>query len=156
MIGGGSGDVRSRVLPNGTFLPMIKVPIGSEIEVKTLLHNGAYSAADGVSVSASVVAYHGACWRIVVTARAQSSPGDEPSLGPTLILLRDGGPATLEYVPGSTKLWDERSKIITADLPDGVTQGGISLPYAVPGGTAYFLSFQVRIEANQRQAGEPS
>jgi len=155
-IGGGSGNVRSRVLPNGTFLPLTKVSVGNEVEVKTLLHNGNYTSADGVSVSALITADRGDCWRIVVMARVQSSPGDEPRLGPALILLRDGGPAALEYASGSTKLLDERSHIITADLPDGVTQGGISLPYAVPGGTAYFLSFRAGVKPSQRQSGQPS
>jgi hypothetical protein len=155
-IGGGSGNVRARVLPNGTFLPLTKVSVGNEVEVKTLLHNGNYTAADGVSVSASITVARGDCWRIVVKAKVQSSPGDEPRLGPAIVLLKDGGPAALEYVSGSTKLLDERSHVITEDLPDGVTRGGISLPYAVPGGTAYFLSFRARVKGIQRHSGQPS
>jgi hypothetical protein len=153
-IGGGSGKLKARLLPDGEFVQLLKVSLGSEVEVKALLHNSNFTAADGVSVSASIVGDSGVCWRMMVTARVP--PDGEPRLGPALILLRQGGPAALEYVPGSTRLLDERSHVITADLPDGVTQRGVELPYAVPGGTAYFLSFRVRLKAEQRPEAKPS
>jgi hypothetical protein len=155
-IGRGSGNLKARILPDGEFLQLLEVSLGSEVEVKTLLHNGNFTAADGVSVSASIAGDHGVCWRMMVTARVPSAPDEEPRLGPALILLRQGGPAALEYVPGSTRLLDERSHVITADLPDGVMQRGVSLPYAVPGGTAYFLSFRVRVKAEQSLEAESS
>lgn len=155
-IGSGSGNLKARILPDGEFMQLLEVSLGSEVEVKTLLHNGNYTAADGVSVSASITSDRGMCWRMMVTARVPSAPDEEPRLGPALILLRQGGPAALEYVPGSTKLLDERSHVLTANLPDGVTQRGVALPYAVPGGTAYFLSFRVRVKAEQSLKAESS
>lgn len=155
-IGSGSGNLKARILPDGEFLQLLKVPLGSEVEVKALLHNGNYTAADRVSVSASIAGDSGVCWRMMVTARVPSAPDEEPRLGPALILLRQGGLAALEYVPGSTRLLDERSHVISADLPDGVTQRGVALPYAVPGGTAYFLGFRVRVKTEQSSEAEPS
>jgi hypothetical protein len=144
-IGGGANDVRSRVLPGEEFSTVSRVVAGDEVEVKALLHNGNYTAADGVSVAASISTYQGKCWRVTERVRVQSYPEDTPRLGPALILLEHGGQATLEYVPGSTQLMEEQGNPLATDLADGVTQGGIRLPYAVPGGAAYFLSFRVRV-----------
>lgn len=155
-IGGGANDVRSRVLPGEEFSAVSRVMAGDEVEIKSLLHNGNYTAADGVSVSASISTYRGKCWRVMERVRVQSYPGDTPRLGPALILLEDRGEATLEYVPGSTQLMDEQGNPLTTDLSDGVTQGGIRLPYAVPGGTAYFLSFRVRVRSRERHISPSS
>jgi len=146
IIEGGSGNLRARVLPDGDFQSLLDVSLGNEVEVKALLHNGNYSAADGLSASASIAGDRGVCWRLMLTVKVPSAPGEEPRLGPALIFLRHAGPATLEYVPGSTELLDEQSHVITADLPDGVARGGIALPYDVPGGTAYFLSFRIQVK----------
>lgn len=146
-IGGGANDVRSRVLPGEEFSAVSRVVAGDEVEIKSLLHNRNYTAADGVSVSASISTYQGKCWRVMERVRVQSYPGDTPRLGPALILLAHGGQARLEYVPSSTLLMDEQGNPLTTDLADGLTQGGIRLPYAVPGGTAYFLGFRVRVRA---------
>jgi hypothetical protein len=155
-IGGGANDVRSRVLPGEEFSAVSRVVAGDEVEIKSLLHNRNYTAADGVSVSVSISTYQGRCWRVMERVRVQSYPGDTPRLGPALILLEHRGEATLEYVPGSTQLMDEHGNPLTTDLSDGVTQGGIRLPYAVPGGTAYFLSFRVRIRSRERHISPSS
>lgn len=154
-IDGGDG-LRARILPNGSFRSLINVSVGSEVEVSALLHNSAYSSADDVSVSASISAEGEGCWRIIVTASGPSFPGDHPQLGPSLIRLKHASPAALEYVMGSTSLLDERRRILSTDLRDGVTRGGISLPYAVPGGSAYFLDFRVRIKGRRRQITQSS
>ena len=152
----GGADVRSRVLPSEEFSAVSRVMAGDEVEIKSLLHNGNYTAADGVSVSASISTYQAKCWRVMERVRVQSFPGDTPRLGPALILLEHGGKATLEYVPGSTQLMDEQGNPLATDLSDGVTQGGIRLPYAVPGGTAYFLSFRVRVRSRERHISPSS
>jgi hypothetical protein len=151
-IGGGANDVRSRALPGEEFSTVSRVVAGDEVEIKALLHNGNYTAAEGVSVAASISTYQGKCWRVTERVRVQSYPEDTPQLGPALILLKHGRQATLEYVPGSTQLVEEQGNPLATDLADGVTQGGIRLPYAVPGGTAYFLSFRVRV----RSSGGPA
>jgi hypothetical protein len=153
-IGGSTEDVRTRIPPSGNFLQILNVSIGDEVEVAALLHNPSYGAAEGVSASASISASRGVCWRIFVRVRVQSFPSDHPRLGPALVRLKRGGPATLEYVRGSTELLDEHGRTLAADLADGITQRGISLPYAVPGGTAYLLHFRVRVKA--RHASQPS
>lgn len=135
-----------RLLPNGGFLPLISVSVGTEVEVSARLHNPDYSSAEGVSISASVSGDREACWRIVATASVKSFPVAHPQLGPALIRLQGRSRATLEYVRGSTTLLDEQGHTVVASLPDGVTTGGIALPYAVPGGTAYFLNFRVRVK----------
>lgn len=154
-IDGGSG-MRARVLPGGSFLQVIKVVAGDEVEISALLHNGNFSAADGISVSASISPDHGRCWRLDEAVRVQTSPGGEARLGPALILLENGGPATLRYVQGSTKLEDHEGRTLAVGLPDGMTRGWISLPYSVPGGTAYFLSFRVRVQMRRRHLSRSS
>jgi hypothetical protein len=145
-IGGGTGALRARLLPNGGFLPLISVSVGNEVEVSARLHNPDYSSAEGVSVSASISANREACWRVVATVGVKSFPVGRSQLGPALIRLQGLGRATLEYVAGSTALLDEQGHTLVASLPDGITTGGVALPYAVPGGTAYFLSFRVRVK----------
>lgn len=144
---GGGPAVRVRVLPDGRFVEVARASPGDELEVSAQLFNGDYSAADGVSVSASISSERGRCWRIIEGARAESFPGAHPRLGPVLILLKGGRSAKLGYVSGSTRLVDERGRTLDAELPDGLIHGWLRLPYAVPGGTSYFLSFRVRVRS---------
>jgi hypothetical protein len=154
-IDGGSG-LRVRILPNGEFRQFITASTEDEVEVAVLLHNSAYSSADGVSVFVALASYREACWRIIATASAKTYPDYHARLGPALILLKHAGPASLEYTKGSTELFDEQGRTLATDLRDGVVEGGISIPYAVPGGTAYFLKFRARIMAHPAQTVLPS
>jgi hypothetical protein len=147
-----AGELKVRVVPDGRFHGLIHVPVGSEVEVSALLHNPAYSAAEGISVSASIAADRGTCWRIIAHARTRSLPGVRALLGPSLILLKGGASATLEYVEGSTKLFDEQGRTLAEGLSDDVTTDHILLPYSVPGGTAYYLNFRMRVKARRHNS----
>jgi hypothetical protein len=117
-----------------------------------MLANVEYGSASDISVMASISADRGMCWRIVLDVKEPTSPARRAELGPALILLGHGGPTTLEYVPGSTVLTDEQGQALTGGLPDGITRGWISLPYAVPGGTIYYLNFDVRVRRRRHSA----
>jgi hypothetical protein len=107
-------------------------------------------------VSAALAGYREACWRVIATASAETFPDYHARLGPALILLKHAGTASLEYTKGSTELFDEQGRQLATDLRDGVVKDGISIPYAVPGGTAYFLKFRAHITARPAQAALPS
>jgi hypothetical protein len=153
-IGAGPG-LEARILPNGKFRDLLNAPAGSEVEVSARLHNSAYSAAEVVSIAASISARHQRCWRIVVTVTVLAFPKDHAQVGPALILLKSPGSATLEYVKGSAKLLDEKGHALAEGLSDRVIRDGIALPYAVPGGTSYYLNFRVRIKGG-RHKGRPA
>lgn len=154
-----TGLFSARRLPDGKFVPLVNVSVGDEVEVSARLHNPSYSSAEGVSVSASISADHGACWLITATAHVRSLPSDHPPFGPTLIRLDGGGPAELAYLAGSTSLLDQEGHALATGLADPTAKGGLLIPYAVPGGTAYFLNFRLRVEPARRHrpgAVEPS
>jgi hypothetical protein len=155
-IDGGSGNVRARVLPDGAFREILRASIGDEIEVATLLHNSAFTSAEVSSISASISAERRGCWSIVVTPSVPSSPNEQPVLGPALIRLTHVAPSTLEYVDGSTGLFDEKGHALATELADGVTAKGISLPYGVSGGASDFLKFRLRIRARPGATLSPS
>ena len=146
-IGGGGGSLSARILPSGKFHQLIRTSVGEEVELSARLHNPSYSSAEGISVSLSISAERGICWRIIATAKVQSFPGeDNPRLGPTLILIGRDESGRLEYVKNSARLLDEEGHTLAAGLADDLTKGGLSIPYAVPGGTAYFLNWRFRVK----------
>lgn len=147
-IGGGPG-LRARLLPGGRFLELLDAPARSEVEISAQLHNSAYTAAEVSSVTVPISTHPQRCWRIVAAVTVRTFPEDHPQVGPALILLKSAGSAILHYVQGSTSLLDENGHTLAANLADGVTKRGISLPFAVPGGTAYYLNFRVRIKASR-------
>ncbi len=147
-----SGTLSARLLPSGRFHQLLSATIGDEVEFSALLDNPSYSAAENVSAAALISADHGMCWRIVLAAHTSSLPSADPRLGPTLIRLRHGSSARLVYVAGSTRLFDEQGHILAANLADSVTRHGLSIPYAVPGGTTYYLNFRCRIELRRRRS----
>ncbi len=154
-IGGNGDSLSARVLPNGRFHHLIRTSLGEEVELSARLHNPSYSSAEGISVSLSISAERGVCWRIIATAKVRSFPGeDHPRLGPTLIRIGRGQSGRLEYVKGSARLLDEKGQTLAAGLADDLTKGGLSIPYAVPGGTVYFLNWRFRVKpARKHGAG---
>jgi len=146
-IGGGGGSLSARILPNGRFHQLIRISVGEEVELSARLHNPSYSSAEGISVSLSISAERGICWRILAIANVQSFPGeDHPQLGPALIRIGRGESGRLEYVRSSARLLDEKGHTLAAGLADDLLKGGLSIPYAVPGGTAYFLNWRFRVK----------
>lgn len=135
---GGSGDsLSARVLPNGRFHHLIRTSVGEEVELSARLHNPSYLSAEGISVSSSISAERGVCWRMIATAKVRSCPGeDHPRLGPTLIRIGRGQSGRLEYVKGSARLLDEKGHTLAAGLADDLIKGGLSIPYAVAGSGA--------------------
>lgn len=147
-IAGGGGSLSARTLPNGRFHQLILTSLNEEVELSARLDNPSYSSAEGISVSLSISEERGVCWRIIATAKVRSFPGkDNPRLGPTLIRLERGESGRLEYVKSSARLLDEEGHTLAAGLSDGLTKGGLSIPYAVPGGTEYFLNWRFRVKA---------
>lgn len=156
-IGGGGGALSARILPNGRFHQLIRPSVGEEVELSVRLHNPSYSSAEGISVSLSISAVRGICWRILATAKVRSFPGkDHPRLGPTLIRLGRGELGRLEYVKSSARLLDEKGHTLAAGLADDLTKGGLSIPYAVPGGAAYFLNWRFRLKPARNRAATRS
>lgn len=108
-IGGNGDSLSARVLPKGRFHHLIRTSVGEEVELSARLHNPSYSSAEGISVSLSISAERGICWRILATAKVQSFPGeDHPRLGPTLIRIGRGESGRLEYVKGSAGCWTKK------------------------------------------------
>ncbi len=139
----GGPAVELRLLPAGEYTRVASAIPGDVFNVSTQIGNTQYGSLAPVSVRASISSDRGRCWRIIVSAK-------EPTVGetewePVLILLQHGGPTKLEYVPGSTDLEEESGQAIGGGLPDGLLGRWIRLPYEIPGGTTYFLNFEVRI-----------
>jgi len=154
-IGGNGDSLSARVLPNGRFHHLIRTSVGGEVELSARLHNPSYSSAEGISVSLSISAERGVCWRIIATAKVRSFPGeDHPRLGPTLIRIGRGQSGRLEYVKGSARLLDEKGHSLAAGLADDLIKGGLSIPYAVPGGTAYFLNWRFRVRSDRNRSAK--
>jgi hypothetical protein len=141
----GGSAFRGRVLGNGEFIELITVAKGDVVELSARLADPAYGAVEGVVVTATVTPGGHGCWKI--TARARDH-GVAPNiaLGHTLVVLQPNSGATVQYVPGSTRLLDRHGKVIVR-LPDGVTQDGIAIPYQVPPAAidVYYVNWEMRI-----------
>jgi hypothetical protein len=152
----GGPAVELRLLPSGRYSRVVRAVPGDVFSVSTQLGNVEYGSLSRVSVEASVSADRGRCWRIVMAAREPSDAGTEVEWQPVLILLQHGAPTNLEYIPGSTVLEEESGRAIGGGLPDGVVGNWIQLPYEIPGGTIYYLNFEVRIGRSQSHLGRTS
>jgi hypothetical protein len=139
----GGPAVELRLLPAGDYTRVARAVPGDLFNVSTQIGNTQYGSLAPVSVKASVSSDRGRCWRIIVSAKEPTA--GETEWEPVLILLQHGTPTKLEYVPGSTDLEEEGGHVIGGGLPDGVLGSWIRLPYEIPGGTTYFLNFEVRI-----------
>lgn len=73
---------------------------------------------------------------------------DKSPLGPVLIQLRGADRAHLEYVKGSVRLFDGK-ELIASDLPKSLLAGKTMLPYSVPGGTTFFVNWQMRVQGGR-------
>jgi hypothetical protein len=148
--------VELRLIPAGRYAEVVRAAPGDVIKASTMLADVAYGSVSDVSVKADISADRGRCWRIALAVREPTSPARATELGPAILLLKHGGPARLEYVPGTTELTDDQGRVLGGGLPDGVAHHWIPLPYVVPGGTIYYLAFDVRIGHTQRRLSQPS
>jgi hypothetical protein len=143
-VDGGQPGLEGVLLPNGKYGTVVEAQPGSEIEASAKLHNSAYSSASEVTLTVHVSSYHGTCWRLVGVANSQTN-ASAVSLGPFLIRLIGASGATLEYIRGSTTLFRGDGHVLIPRLADNVTNGGVTLPVDIPGGTTYFVNFHLRI-----------
>lgn len=150
----GGDAVELRLLPVGEYTRVANAVPGDVFNVSTQISNTEYGSLAPVSVRASVSSDRGRCWRIIVSAKEPTA--GETEWEPVLILLQQGAPTKLEYVPGSTELEEESGRVLGGGLPDGVVGSWIQLPYEIPGGTTYYLDFKVRIGRSQNDLDRTS
>jgi hypothetical protein len=96
----------------------VRPSVGEEVELSVRLHNPSYSSAEGISVSLSISAERGVCWRILATAKVQSFPGeDHPRLGPTLIRIGAASPAGSNMSRARRGYWTKKGTLSAPGSP---------------------------------------
>ena len=120
-------------MPGGRYTNvLLSVAAGEELALNVRLFDTESSGVQNVVVSVQMTPNGHDCLKITAKSHSLTSRGGNVTLGPLLVALPPGQAAYgLQYVPGSTELFDERDKHL-GHLPDGITGAGVSIPYEIP------------------------
>ena len=140
----GGRSLVGRVIPSGKYTQVVRVNSGDQVKLSIGLHNTEYGSVDNVVLRARLAAYGKGCWRVTAASRSRTEDGGTATFGPVLIVWPAGQASGLEYVHRSTELLDENGGVL-GRLRDGLVAAGVPVPYAIPGGTTYFVNCLVRV-----------
>ncbi len=139
---GGGDALAVRVLPDGHYSQVARVATDSKIEFSVELQNTQYGAVTGMSVEVRVTASSKTCVEFTASSHSRTHPGGDAALG-RIFVVGARRPIKLQYLADSAELLNSNGKTL-AHLPGGVLTSGVQLPYAIPAGPGYFVSFLVR------------
>ncbi len=141
-----SGPLEARVLPSGRYSELVHAVDGDELEISVQLADPDYGSVQGVHLGVTLPQSDADCWRLTGRAYSRIDSFARASFGPLFVLIPAKEPAQLLYVHKSTALLAQGGKLI-GTLPDGVTQSGILIPYAIPPAAngPYYVNFYVRV-----------
>jgi hypothetical protein len=143
----GTQTLKGKVMPRGRYTNVLSVTAGEELALSIKLYDIEDSGVQNVAVSVETAPYGHGCLKITARSHSRTSRGGDVTLGPLLVVFPPGHAAqSLQYVPGSTELFDEHDKHL-GRLPDGITGAGVSIPYEIPPAKldVYYVHFRVRV-----------
>ena len=142
----GGTAIKGKILPDGPFTELLRVANGEELEFSVKLANGEYGAVQGVVLAVATTPGGHGCWGMTARVHSQTEGPGHLTLGRVFVLLQSNHAGSLQYVPGSTELFDVNDKVI-AHLPDGVTRQGVSIPYEIQPAPAglYYVNWKMRV-----------
>jgi hypothetical protein len=142
----GGRAMLGKVLPHGQYTDLLRVTEGAELEFSVKLWNTEYGAVQGAVVATAATPGGDGCWTLTTRVHSQTEGPGHLTLGRVFVLLESNSAGRLQYVPGSTELFDVNDKVI-AHLPDGMTRQGVSIPYEIQPAPAglYYVNWKMRV-----------
>jgi uncharacterized repeat protein (TIGR01451 family) len=136
------GDIYrvKNVTKNTAFADTASANACEELQYKVVLHNSGFSAAQNISVNATLPS--AASTSNVSKMTANYDGGVEKSVSDTATVSLTSA-QSISYQSGTTQLLDKNSNVIKT-LPDGVTAGGVNIGN-INGSTAEFVQFKAKV-----------
>ena len=153
----GGPFLRGKSSSGGGWSILVRVKAGSNLALSIELFDGAYGSVSDVVASVPLPSGSADCWKITATVKWQNDESSLNSLTSDPVFIE--GPRSsklhLEYLSGSTVLYDSKGKEITP-LSNGVSNSGVFLPYIVapagPSGNGIqFINFNLKVSVAMRK-----